>query len=94
VAGERKARKQVLLKGPAPLPIEGIVTDRLETTEAAGVRGDRGPMGEPARPRPEGVDGAGSDARTSGGRRFGRQWSRLGPVRKEVIARSGVTQAR
>jgi hypothetical protein len=43
----REARKQVLLKGPAPLPMEGIVTDRLETTEAAGVRGDRGPMGEP-----------------------------------------------
>jgi hypothetical protein len=27
--------------------MEGIVTDRLETTEAVGVRGDRGPMGEP-----------------------------------------------
>jgi hypothetical protein len=33
VAGEREARKQVLFEGPAPLPMEGIVTDRLETTE-------------------------------------------------------------
>jgi hypothetical protein len=77
VAGERKARKQVLLKGPAPLPMEGIVTDRLETTEAAGVRGDRGPMGEPTALGRERVDGAGSDARTSGGRRSGRQWSKF-----------------